>query len=229
MSALPAATFLVVAKSPIPGRAKTRLAPALSPQQAAEVAAAALLDTLDTVWEAARATGSGPPVVAWDGDPDDGARAAEVSEALARCHVVLQADVPFADRLVAAHRDAAAVGAGRALVQIGMDTPQVTVAHLVQSAAALHTADAALGWAEDGGWWALAIREPSHAEALREVPMSRPDTAARTWAALTDRGLRVARLAVLRDVDTWEDAQAVAPLAGARFRQTVRQYALTRS
>jgi len=243
-------TLLVVAKAPVPGRAKTRLAAVLGPQAAAEVAAAALLDTLDAVLAAARALGSGPPVVAWDGDADEGARAHEVRTALSLCRVVAQPDVPFAERLVAAHQAAADADAGPGrrrdvlreadpgvprtaqgrvvqgrVVQIGMDTPQVTAAHLVEAAAALNRADAALGPAEDGGWWVLAVRDPAHAQGLRDVPMSRPDTAERTWSALTCRGLRVERLRVLRDVDTWEDARAVAGQAGLRFRQTVARYA----
>lgn len=42
-------TLLVVAKAPEPGRAKTRLAAAVGERAAAEIAAAALLDTLDAV------------------------------------------------------------------------------------------------------------------------------------------------------------------------------------
>src|SRR6478672_3319507 len=40
---------LVVAKAPVPGQAKTRLAAGVGDQAAAEIAAAALLDTLDAV------------------------------------------------------------------------------------------------------------------------------------------------------------------------------------
>jgi glycosyltransferase A (GT-A) superfamily protein (DUF2064 family) len=49
--------------------------------------------------------------------------------------------------------------------------------------------------------------------ALRDVPMSTAETGARTLAALTARGLEVALLPTLRDVDTIADAVAVAPLA----------------
>ena len=41
--------LLVIAKEPLPGRAKTRLSPPCSPAQAAQLAQAALLDTLDAV------------------------------------------------------------------------------------------------------------------------------------------------------------------------------------
>src|SRR5215218_5051118 len=40
-------TIFVIAKAPLPGRAKTRLVPPLTPEQAAELQAALLLDTLD--------------------------------------------------------------------------------------------------------------------------------------------------------------------------------------
>ena len=42
----------VIAKSPVAGRVKTRLCPPLKPTQAACVARASLMDTLDTVMEA---------------------------------------------------------------------------------------------------------------------------------------------------------------------------------
>ena len=45
-------TVLVVAKAPVPGLAKTRLARTLGAETAADLAAAALLDTLDAVAEA---------------------------------------------------------------------------------------------------------------------------------------------------------------------------------
>ncbi|MGI9163544.1 MAG: glycosyltransferase, partial [Mycobacterium sp.] len=45
----PGVTALVVAKAPVPGLAKTRLAAAVGDEAAADIAAAALLDTLDAV------------------------------------------------------------------------------------------------------------------------------------------------------------------------------------
>ncbi|MYT27232.1 glycosyltransferase, partial [Streptomyces sp. SID7760] len=44
-----AGTLIVVAKAPVPGRVKTRLTPHFTPRQAAELARAALQDTLDAV------------------------------------------------------------------------------------------------------------------------------------------------------------------------------------
>jgi len=208
-----APTLLVVAKSPVPGEAKTRLQSLLSPEQAADLAAAALLDTLAAV--------SATPapccrVVAITGDLVHAQRRAQLQEALGHFIVVRQRGVAFAERLVAAHHDAATTGgAGGGVLQIGMDTPQLTPGHLSAAAAQLSAGgtDAVLGPASDGGWWALGVQRPELADVLREVPMSRPDTAVLTLAALRRGGARVHLLEELRDVDTPEDIRVVAEAA----------------
>jgi glycosyltransferase A (GT-A) superfamily protein (DUF2064 family) len=103
-----------------------------------------------------------------------------------------------------------------------MDTPQLSPALLRASLRTATTSDAVLGPAEDGGWWALAVREPAWAEALRTVAMSRPDTGERTLAALRAVGADVAILPTVRDVDTWADARSVASLTpGTEFAAAV--------
>jgi rSAM/selenodomain-associated transferase 1 len=190
--------LIVLAKTPVPGRVKTRLCPPCTPQQAAGVAAAALADTLDTVTAAAAAA----RVLVVDGDhpaPSGWTRVAQRGGALG-------------ERLAHAYADTLIPGVASLL--IGMDTPQITRVLLeaaVQQLSADET-DAVLGGAEDGGWWALGLRDPAHAEVLRGVEMSAPVTGALTLAALQSRGLRVAPLAVMRDVDTAADAHAVAAL-----------------
>jgi glycosyltransferase A (GT-A) superfamily protein (DUF2064 family) len=105
-----------------------------------------------------------------------------------------------------------------------MDTPQVTAADIDAAVAGLDRFDAALGPALDGGWWVLALRDPAHGGALRHVPMSTAHTAARTLAALRERGLSVHLLPAHRDVDTAADAHAVAALAPAtRFARAARR------
>jgi glycosyltransferase A (GT-A) superfamily protein (DUF2064 family) len=98
-----------------------------------------------------------------------------------------------------------------------MDTPQVSVdvlAHAGEQLAA-DGVDAVLGLAADGGWWALGLRDPAHAETLRTVPMSTAETGARTLEALRQRGLRIVTLPVLSDVDTAADARVVAATCAA--------------
>ena len=113
----------------------------------------------------------------------------------------------LAERLAAAFDD---VGGPAFLV--GMDTPQVTPALLDAGLAALDRADAAFGAALDGGYWGIGLRRPDPA-VFRGVPMSAPDTGARQRARLAELGLRTAELPPLCDVDTADDARAVAAAA----------------
>lgn len=208
--------LLVVAKAPVVGTVKTRLCPPATPARAARIAAAALRDTLDVV----AATPGVTPVLALSGRFADAEDGADLAAAVAGWPVLPQRGGGLAVRLAHAHADVAAAYPGRPVLQIGMDTPQLTSADLAGAARRLAATgtDAVLGRAADGGWWALGLREPRHAAALRTVPMSTAATGRLTWAALAGQGLRVAALPVLRDVDGWADALAVAGLVpGGRF------------
>ena len=179
--------LLVVARAPVAGRAKTRLTPPYSPMQAADLAAAALLDSLAAASTAAAWLGSGRPVVALSGDPAEAERHEQVCDALSRCDVIRQRGNGFARRLVAAHWDAAGSGP---VLQIGMDTPQVDADLLVRLAELLAHAPIVLGPAVDGGWWALALRDARDAAALAGVTMSCANTYADTVASFASRRLR---------------------------------------
>jgi uncharacterized protein len=205
--------LLVVAKAPVPGLAKTRLCPPATPDEAAEIAAAALLDTLDAV----RAVKDVTPVVAFTGDLRQAAKRHELTAALAATTVIRQRGADFGERLANAHEDVAALGP---VLQIGMDTPQVTPQLLVGALDRLHDLDAVLGHATDGGWWALGLRDPKEAQALRAIPMSQQNTGDLTYEAF--RHLRIGRLPVLSDVDTMADAVRVAEtMTTGRFASLV--------
>jgi glycosyltransferase A (GT-A) superfamily protein (DUF2064 family) len=195
---------LVVAKAPVPGLAKTRLAADVGDRLAADIAAAALLDTLDAV--AAAAVRS--RVVALTGDVDAASGSADLTDRLADFIVVAQRGADFAERLANAHADAARA-TGLPVLQIGMDTPQVTDELISHCARELMLADAVLGLADDGGWWVLGVTEAQTAECLRDVPMSRADTGAVTLRALRDTGLHVTLVETLTDVDTVADVPIV--------------------
>jgi len=194
---------LVMAKSPVAGKAKTRLSPPLSLEEAAGVAEAALVDTLDAV---ARC-GASRRILALDGAPGDWIPPG--------FEIVAQRGASLDRCLAAAWSDAAGPG-----LQIGMDTPQVTADLLDRclETAARPGATASLGRAHDGGWWAIALAERWHIDVFTGVPMSTPGTGAAQLARLQACGHRVRALAQLRDVDTIEDATAVADMVpGSRF------------
>ncbi|WP_433606896.1 TIGR04282 family arsenosugar biosynthesis glycosyltransferase [Dactylosporangium sp. CA-139114] len=198
--------LLLFAKAPVPGRVKTRLCPPWTPEQAATIAAAAIADTVDVLSAApatARTLVADGPLPA----PPGWRRRDQRGNGLG-------------ERLAAAYADTALPGVAALLV--GMDTPQVHRGHLVAAAHALADADAVLGPAQDGGWWALGLRDPAAAHVLAGVPMSTRETGARTRAALVGLGLRVAALPVLRDVDTAADAAEVAAACpSGRFARAV--------
>ena len=204
------AIALVVAKSPVVGRVKTRLGREVGMERAADLAAAALLDTLAVC---ASAYGVDRCHLAVDGVLAHGQLADELLEATADWAVHPQRGEGFAERLVNAHTDAASFS-GAPVVQVGMDTPQLRPGSLVEAGALLTRPDAAvLGLAHDGGWWLLGVGGPHLLAHLREVPMSTPATGELTRAALLRTGARVVEVESLRDVDEVGDAESVATTA----------------
>jgi rSAM/selenodomain-associated transferase 1 len=190
---------VVIAKSPRPGRSKTRLMPPCDPPQAARLAEAALRDTLLAV----AATRCEERILALAGPPGgwlpDGFR------------IVDQGEGTLDRRL--AHVFSRCPGP---TLLIGMDTPQVDRWLLEEAISTLEEpgTDAVLGHAEDGGYWAIGLRRPDP-RAFAGVPMSVAETGVRQEAALRHLGMSVSLLPTLRDVDLIGDARAVAAMAPA--------------
>lgn len=200
------AAVMVLAKEPLPGRAKTRLCPPCTPGQAARLAGAALTDTLACV---AR-TPVRRRLLVFDGNADgwcpDG------------FELIAQRGQGLAERLAAAFEDAG----GPALL-VGMDTPQLTPEHLIAGLRALDDpgVDAVFGPSLDGGYWCAGLKEPRR-ELFDGVPMSSVHTWTSQRARLFLLGMRLCEQPPLRDVDTFDDARAVALLAPtSRFAQAV--------
>ena len=204
------AVALVVAKAPVVGRAKTRLGQAVGMERAADLAAAALLDTVAVC---ASAYGVQRCHLAVDGVLAHGQLADELLEATTDWVVHPQRGRGLAERLVNAHTDAASFS-GAPIVQVGMDTPQLRPESLIKAGALLTAPDAAvLGLAHDGGWWLLGVGAPHLLTHLGNVPMSTGKTGELTRLALILAGATVHETESLRDVDEVEDAESVAAAA----------------
>ena len=206
------ATLIIVAKAPVPGRVKTRLCPPCSPEQAAAIARAAIVDTL----AAATATPDVHPVLALDGEPGPWVPAG--------MDVVPQTTGSLADRLSGAF---ASVTGPAAL--IGMDTPQVTplVLRRIIDTLLSPNVDAVLGRTLDGGWWTIGLRDP-HVPAFDGVTMSSDTTGDQQAGRLRTLGLRTRDAPREMDVDTFADARTVAgriPISS--FARAVRDVATT--
>jgi rSAM/selenodomain-associated transferase 1 len=198
-------TLVVIAKAPVAGFAKTRLATAVGEEAAADIAAATLLDTLDAV----DATPVQARVVALTGDLDQVSAGIEIRSRLSALNVVEQRGDDFSARLANAIVDAATVAGARPVLLIASDTPQVTADLLTECAQALMETDVVFGLARDGGWWVLGVTDPAMADCLNTIPTSRSDTGPATLEALRDKGLAVTLVAELSDVDTVDDVELV--------------------
>lgn len=215
MTGTPPVRGLVVAKAPVPGLAKTRLAEHVGHVAAADLAAAALLDTL----QACAAAFDGGCHLALAGDLHDARRVDDIRAALRSWHVFTQEGESLGARLAHAHGVLAAVAPGP-VVQVGMDTPQLSWRLLAGAGDTLRPGHGVIGPATDGGWWLLGLAEPAGAVALSGVAMSTRRTGFDTRRALTGWGVRLTSTRTLRDVDTVTDAALVAAQApGTRFAE----------
>lgn len=199
-------SLIVIAKAPVPGRVKTRLCPPCTFVQAAKLAEAALLDTLAAIADAAASR----RVLVLDGEPGDWP--------LDGFEVISQRGAGLDERLASAFED---VGGPAFLV--GMDTPQLAPDALTAAVRALCEpgTDAVLGPSLDGGYWGVGLRRPLR-QAFVGVPMSVAHTCAAQAQRFAALGLRTAAQPVLRDVDSIEDAFAVAAqIRTSRFARAV--------
>jgi rSAM/selenodomain-associated transferase 1 len=189
--------LLIIAKAPLPGRAKTRLTPPCTPTEAAGLARAAILDTIDVVSR----TPAARRVLVFDGDQRDWRPEG--------FELVAQRGASLGERLAAAFADV-----GPPALLVGMDTPQLTPSLLEAGIRALVRpgVDAVLGPTLDGGYWSVGFNQVVPG-AFDGVPMSSRSTWARQRRRLDELGLRVHEQPQLRDVDTIEDARAVAVAA----------------
>ena len=188
---------LVVAKAPRPGHSKTRLVPPLSPEQAAALQTAMLLDTL----AGCREEGAHVLILA----PEDDCETLEVIAP--GVPAVAQEGQGLADALRLA---IARYGAQGPVALVSSDIagiPDGAVAHafsLLDSGT-----DVVLGPALDGGYWLIAMKEP-HQEPFRDIPWSSPACLAVTRERAVAAGLTVAEVAAWRDIDTLADLAALA-------------------
>jgi rSAM/selenodomain-associated transferase 1 len=183
---------LIVAKAPIPGRAKTRLVPPLTAEQAAALQEALLLDTL----EACRA--EAPDTAILHADPSD-------APALAR---LAGPDVPLVLQEGRGLGDALRLGSARRLAGgptalVSSDIPGLPPGSLTRAFTLLEegSCDVVLGPALDGGYWLIAMREPSDAP-FQAIPWSTPAACAVTQQRCEEAGLEVATIDAWRDIDT---------------------------
>jgi len=183
----------VFAKTPLPGRVKTRLAPELSPEEGAELYRCMLLDTVARVRELVVDT-----VIFFDGDE------AVFRDLLPGALLVRQQEGGLGERLEHAFETLGSLGYG-ARVVIGTDAPDLPLGYIAEAFRRLEAgSDAVFGPAEDGGYYLVALSGATGG-LFRDIPWSGPQVLALSRERASVAGFATALLPTWYDVDSFED------------------------
>jgi len=197
----------VMAKASIPGRAKTRLVPPLTPEEAANLNTTFLRDIADSL-VGASAFADIAPVMAYA----PAGSATFFREILpARIGLLETVQPSFGECLFQAA--AALLGAGHdSVCLINSDSPTLPVAYLVAAATVLAAPGdrMVLGPSTDGGYYLIGLKQP-HRRLFEEVDWSTERVTAQTLARAQEVGLAVHQLPTWYDVD---DVAALRVLMG---------------
>src|ERR1700691_5956988 len=190
-----------MAKASAPGRAKTRLVPPLTFDEAAALNTAFLQDVADNVLLAARHAGPAAGIAGYAAYGPPGSEDF-FRRSLPRSIGLIGAWMPnFGDCLFHTIREILACGHGSAVV-LNSDSPTLPTALLIETAAALARPGdrAVLGPSSDGGYYLLRLKAaPRHM--FEDIAWSTQRVAAQTLERAREIGLEVHRLPVWYDVD----------------------------
>ena len=166
---------IVMVKAPRAGAVKTRLAPPLTREEAASLAACFARDTVDSVRRVVSET-----VVAYA--PDDGRAALEAIFKDDGLLWFAQRGEDLGARIESAASHAFSRGRGPVVV-VGTDSPTLPPSFVGRAFASLASeeSDVALGPTEDGGYYLIGLREPLEG-LFRNVEWSTPRAYAQTDA-----------------------------------------------
>jgi uncharacterized protein len=187
-------TICVLAKPPLAGRVKTRLAADIGDSAAARLARAFLDDTCGGLRKALEWAA---PALAIDGAPGVDVSGFELWP---------QGGGDLGARLESALRRA--LDRRPIAIAIGADTPDLPPALLAAARAALREADAVFAPSEDGGFSLIGVRS-CPAGVLSKLPWSAPRTLEKTRRAFERRALRTATIGAWSDIDTLADLSRV--------------------
>ncbi|WP_291010997.1 TIGR04283 family arsenosugar biosynthesis glycosyltransferase [Hydrogenophaga sp.] len=192
------AAVAVLAKAPVPGQAKTRLAPLLGHGGAARAQRGFILRTLAT----ARRASTGPLTL--HGAQGAVHRLFHLLRDRWGVACVPQADGDIGERMAAVMVEHFERSPRLPLLIVGTDCPVLTPEHLQKAADALQTHDAVLIPAEDGGYVLIGLRVALPG-VFQKVAWSTPRVMAQTRQRLIQAGARWQELPALWDVDDPQD------------------------
>lgn len=223
--------LLIFAKYPRAGQVKTRLTPAIEPAAAAALYRAFLLDALEHY--VALRPAIEPVLLVARAEDAQAMRELAAGEGMA-VEVRAQRGEGLGDRLEHAFADAFDAGSTAACA-IGTDHPTLPVARVVEAFEAVTDpagCDVAIGPADDGGYYLLALAD-RRPRLLRDMPYSSPELFGAVMAAAEADGLGVRQLEPWYDVDDeasllrlWSERNLLAPGSRTRAQLGSLQHAI---
>lgn len=187
---------VVMARAPVPGQAKTRLAQAIGDDAAAALAGRMLERTLETARLAAVGT------LELCVTPDTGHPALRATASRFDACLTEQGDGDLGERM--AKIASRVLAAGEHPVIIGTDCPALGPHHLRHAARALQTHDVVVQQAFDGGYVLIGLRA-FHPRLFEAVPWSTAMVMATTRARLRELAWSWWEAETLHDIDTAAD------------------------
>jgi uncharacterized protein len=191
--------LVIMARYPLPGTTKTRLARKLGDTATLQLYQAFLSDLAyhfagsdyDLHWAYAPAEADFAGYIAL-----------LVPDVASQTHCFPQTEADFGTRLFHAFQQTHQQGYA-ATILIGSDSPHVTLALLEQAQKGLQEADVVLGPADDGGYYLIAMREPY--DLFSDIPMSTSRVTEMTLARASSLGLTTRLIEPLFDIDEYDD------------------------
>lgn len=209
------AALAIMARAPIAGQAKTRLAPLLGMQGAAR---AQRYFTRRTLHLAAAVAADMGNVTLWC-SPDAGQRFFRALHCVDGVALKSQGEGDLGTRMRQvfahhfAHSPSVTNKSAQALLLMGTDCPVLAPGHLQAAARALQQHDVVVVPAEDGGYVLIGMRRPV-LEVFEGIDWSTPRVMAQTRAQLTPAGASWFELPTLWDVDVPADWLRLLQLTG---------------
>jgi uncharacterized protein len=203
----------VMAKAPRPGKVKTRLAPPLTPDQAAAINICFLRDTTENLSTVA-ATGKAAGVISYTPIGDE----ALFDNLLpSNFSLIPQRGENFGERLLTTTEDLLACGYSSVCL-IDSDSPTVPAAAFHQAVTELQKPGdrIVIGPAQDGGYYLIGLKRP-HPELFTNITWSTSTVFAETLAAAKSANIAAVVLPLWYDVD---DATTLAVLTAELLDNT---------
>ena len=194
---------ILFARTPVPGRVKSRLQPRLSPEQACALHCAATSDTAALLAEAL------PHPALWlflSEQPPQSETGDQTAGELVlppRFRCALQSDGNLGDRMGAAFARALSGGARRVVI-FGSDSPTLPRSVPPLAFHNLQDSELVVGPTDDGGYYLIGCRrfDPGLFEG---VEWSTPRTCSQTLANAARLGYKTSLLERWFDLDSWSD------------------------